>query len=64
MGVHTVVAGGLQFSDHLAEIFVPWQLILKEICDWPAHCETLFFILHLFFIFMNLINMQQSSMVN
>lgn len=36
----------------------------RNVCHWPAHCESLFFILHLFLIFMNLVTMQQSSVVN
>lgn len=31
-GPHSVVAGILQFFDHLAEISGPWQLVPKEMC--------------------------------
>lgn len=40
-GPHVVVAGILQFfSNHLAEISVPWQLVPKEMRHCPAHWVT------------------------
>ena len=36
-GPHSVVAGILQFFDHLAEISVPWQLIPEEMCVIGQH---------------------------
>ena len=36
----------------------------RNVCHWPAHSESLFFILHLFLILMNLVTMQQKSVVN
>lgn len=47
---HSVVAGIWQFSGHLAEISVPWQMNSKNKTQLQnllnGHGETMFFILH------------------
>lgn len=57
---HSVVAGISQFSNHLAEISVPWQLVPIEACAIGRHTVShCFFILYLFLISINLVSMQQ-----